>query len=163
MEHAILVSRGGGIDVHSAVAEPAGFAAFYFLRIDAAWNTVEVRVAVPGGGAIALRRTPRCAWFREGSPLAELEGASDVDLPITPLTNTLPIRRLALAPGESAAITVAYIDFPSLAVAPDRQRYTRLDAARYRFESVDGDFVREIEVDEHGLVVEYPGMFRRLH
>ena len=45
-----------------------------------------------------------------------------------------------------------------------RQRYTKLDPAgrRYRYESVDSDFTRDIEVDEHALVVTYPGLFRRL-
>jgi hypothetical protein len=45
----------------------------------------------------------------------------------------------------------------------DRQRYTCLEPLRaYRYESLDSDFVREIQVDQNGLVVTYPGLFRRL-
>jgi hypothetical protein len=52
---------------------------------------------------------------------------------------------------------------PSLNVTADPQRYTCLEPMRrYRFESLDSDFVREIEVDKNGLVVLYPGLFRRV-
>jgi hypothetical protein len=97
-----------------------------------------------------------------GAPLAHLSGAIDVDLSASPFTNTLPIRRLLLAQGRSADILVAYIAFPELTVAIDRQRYTCLEPDRsYRFESLDSDFSRDIEVDGDGLVVTYPGLFRR--
>jgi hypothetical protein len=101
--------------------------------------------------------------YGSGEPLPELVGALDVDLTATPFTNTLPIRRLRLKAGESAEIRAAYIRFPDLAVMPDRQRYTCLEAGRlYRYEAVDGDFSRDIEVDDNGLVVTYPGLFRRI-
>ena len=90
-----------------------------------------------------------------------MSGAIDVDLTITPLTNTLPIRRLDLEVGRSAEIATAYVDFPAMAVSRNPQRYTRLARDRYLFESLDRDFAREIEVDEAGLVVTYPGLFRR--
>jgi hypothetical protein len=66
-----------------------------------------------------------------------------------------------LAVGAAADIIVVYVTFPDLAVSADPQRYTRLAESTYRFESLDGGFVRDIEVDEHGLVVTYPGLFRR--
>ncbi|MEO9363797.1 MAG: putative glycolipid-binding domain-containing protein [Nitrososphaera sp.] len=55
---------------------------------------------------------------------------------------------------------------PHLAVTADLQRYTCLEPGRlYRYESINNDnssFVRDIEVDEHGLVVTYPGLFKRM-
>jgi hypothetical protein len=81
---------------------------------------------------------------------------------VTALTNTLPIRRLRLAIGECAEITAAYIAFPELTVSPNPQRYTRLSSDRYRYESLDTDFVREITVDEHGIVITYPDLFHRV-
>ena len=76
----------------------------------------------------------------------------------------MPIRRLALSHGKSAEILVVYILLPDLTTTTDRQRYTRLDAEgrRYRYDSLDSDFTRDIDVDEHGLVVLYPGLFRRI-
>lgn len=98
-----------------------------------------------------------------GTALPELNGAIDIDISITPFTNTLPIRRLNLRSGESYEILVVYIRMPGLSITTDRQRYTCLEVGRrYRYESVDSDFAREIEVDAHGLVVTYPDLFRRM-
>jgi uncharacterized protein len=97
-----------------------------------------------------------------GTQLPELAGAIDVDLSATPFTNTLPIRRLGLRSGQSETIQVVYVQFPDLTVTIDRQCYTCLEPGRrYRHESVDSDFTREIEVDGNGLVMAYPGLFRR--
>jgi hypothetical protein len=75
-----------------------------------------------------------------------------------------PSARLALGRGQSETIRVVYVRLPELAVSVDRQRYTCLEPGRrYRYESVDSDFARDIEVDDDGLVVTYPGLFRRVH
>jgi len=58
---------------------------------------------------------------------------------------------------------VVYVRIPELTVTTERQRYGCLaPRRRYRFESVDSDFGREIEVDGDGLVVTYPDLFRRV-
>jgi hypothetical protein len=64
-----------------------------------------------------------------------------VDLSITPLTNTLPIRRLKLGVGESAEIATAYVAIPDMEASLDRQRYTRVAFDRYRYVPLDSDFV----------------------
>jgi len=95
--------------------------------------------------------------------MPQLDGAIDVDLSITPFTNTLPIWRLDLAEGQAADIRAVYVRLPDLTVTIDPQRYTCLQRGRrYRYESLDSDFVREIDIDVHGLVVTYPGLFRRI-
>ncbi|MGB4107673.1 MAG: putative glycolipid-binding domain-containing protein [Alphaproteobacteria bacterium] len=92
-----------------------------------------------------------------------LEEARDIDFILTPLTNTLPIKRLHLTRGESADITIASISFPALEVTPDTQRYTCIEPGRlYRFESLSSDFTQDIEFDEGGLVSNYPQMFKRV-
>ena len=103
-------------------------------------------------------------WFdASGKPLPKLNGAIDIDLSASPFTNTLPIRRLKLRAGQSAEIVTVYILVPALTLMTDPQRYTCLEPLkRYRYESIDSDFTREIEVDSRGLVVTYPGLFRRL-
>jgi uncharacterized protein len=97
-----------------------------------------------------------------GAHRPDLDGCVDIDLTCTPFTNTLPIRRLPLRVGDSALITVAYVDVETLDVQPDRQRYTRLASHRWLFEQLTTDFAEEIEVDEFGLVRDYPTLFRRL-
>ena len=64
--------------------------------------------------------------------------------------------------GQSEDILAVYVQLPGLTVTTDRQRYTCLEPNRYRYDSLDSDFTREIEVDGHGLIVTYPGLFRRV-
>ena len=101
-------------------------------------------------------------WRWEGGPeLAEVAGALDVDLTVTPATNTLPVRRLAgLEVGQAADLRMAWVQFPGLEVLDSAQRYERLAADRWRFST--GDFSAELLVDPDGLVLDYGGLFRSL-
>lgn len=113
-----------------------------------------------------IGRTREGVWLVEQSDGTELRndverpnlaGCIDIDLSVTPSTNTLPIRRLNLAVGESAEVTAAWVRFPALVVQPLRQRYTRLAPDRYLYESLESDFTAELTVDDLGLVTHYPG------
>jgi len=101
-------------------------------------------------------------WRWEGGPeLAEVAGSLDVDLTVTPATNTLPIRRLAaLEVGRAADLHMAWVQFPGLELLASAQRYERLGPDRWRF-STDG-FQAELLVDPDGLVLGYGGVFRSL-
>jgi len=116
------------------------------------------------GGAVSrvLVADGAGGWSWEGgAELAEVAGALDVDLTVTPATNSLPIRRLAdLAVGQAAELSMAWVQFPELSVIASAQRYERLAADRWRFSS--GDFSAELVVDPEGLVLEYSGLFRSL-
>jgi hypothetical protein len=76
-----------------------------------------------------------------------------VDLEWSPSTNTLPIRRLRLAPGDRATVSAAWVHFPSLELERLDQSYERIAQYRYRYRS--GRFVAEIEVDDESLVLRY--------
>jgi hypothetical protein len=55
-----------------------------------------------------------------------------------------------------------YVLLPELTVTLERQRYTCLEPGRrYRFESLESGFTRDIEVDGAGLVTTYPDLFHR--
>jgi hypothetical protein len=101
-----------------------------------------------------------------GESVPGLEGCVDVDISATPFTNTLPIRRLGLAPGESADLSVAYVDIDEMRAWREEQRYTRLkknsEDALYKYESLDSGFTADLPVDTDGLVLDYPGLFRRV-
>jgi hypothetical protein len=98
--------------------------------------------------------------------MPDLDGCIDVDISSTPFTNTLPIRRLGLEPGESEELAVTYILVPELLVGAERQRYDCLEAQAegglYRFEALPSGFTAELPVDADGLVIDYPGLFRRV-
>ena len=166
VEHLVLTTGEHGITADSAVVgtvDGVPFAARYTIGCDPEWRVRSVTAEVVGGGRVRLAADGAGNWTDEGGrSQPALAGAIDVDLSITPFTNTLPIRRLGLAAGESAEILVVYLDFPELRVSVDRQRYTCLDPMRrYLFEAVDGTFAREIRVPGDGLVLTYPGLFRR--
>ncbi len=110
---------------------------------------------------LGVVHTIRRGWTVSGTPRPDLAGCVDLDLSITPSTNTLPIRRLGLEVGDGLEVTAAWVRFPELRVEPLRQRYTRLDATRYRYESLDSGYSAVLETDADGLVVAYPGLWAR--
>jgi hypothetical protein len=125
------------------------------------WETREVEVTTRSGETkrqlqLSVRDT---SWSSGGRRLSELDGAIDIDLGVTPSTNTLPIRRLQLEVGQQADLKVAWVRFPDLEVILSNQRYTRLTEDTYRYES--SSFQRDIDVDDAGLVVTYPDLFVR--
>jgi hypothetical protein len=168
LEHLVLHEGPEGVTADSIVlAPPAGTVAAgrYRTACDPGWRVRRLEVSVAGrDGGLELSSDGAGRWVdRAGAPVAALDGAIDVDISATPFTNTLPIRRLGLSVGGTATIAVLYIRFPGLEVTLERQRYTCLDPGRrYRYESVDSGFTRDIEVDEDGLVVTYPGLFQRI-
>jgi hypothetical protein len=149
------------------VADGRPFRLAYEVRCDAYWRVRYAQVGVPGQPPkVELLSDGEGTWARpNGRAVAYLEGCEYVDISETPFTNTLPIRRLGLAPGESAEIAVAYFDEAELQPWPEPQRYTRLETESegevYSFLSLDGGFTADLPVDSDGLVLDYPGLFRR--
>jgi hypothetical protein len=167
-EHLVLNVGTDGIVADAVVLTGSGdeaFAAHYRIACDRQWRTRRLDVEVIGDDRrIAVTADGAGNWTDPSDgPLPDLQGAIDVDLSVTPFTNTLPIRRLGLRTGEAAEIIVVYIRFPDLSVTTHGQRYTCLELGkRYRFESLDSDFTRDLEVDDKRLVVTYPGLFLRI-
>jgi uncharacterized protein len=135
----------------------------YEIVCDRVWRTRSVRVRIEGGDfarEIELECDGHGVW-RDGSRvLHELDGCHDVDLSVTPATNTLPIRRLELPIGASASVTAAWIRIPEWTVQPLDQRYTRLEARRYVYESPG--FQAELELDDLSLVERYGELWARV-
>jgi hypothetical protein len=164
----------GGTALVAVEGEP--FQVRYSVRLDSRWATRAVEITVRQGRApherqlrLSVDRQYRWEIAREpagdDAPRdndAALSGLADVDLGFTPATNTLPIRRLAPAIGQGVDVTAAWVRFPELTVQPLPQRYTRLAERRYRYESNNGAFVAELEVDDLGLVVRYEGGWERV-
>ncbi|HMF72577.1 MAG TPA: putative glycolipid-binding domain-containing protein, partial [Flavitalea sp.] len=74
---------------------------------------------------------------------------------------TLPVNRLKLHTNDERQIQVIYVDVLKRKIKQIRQKYTRLSNTVYLYENVPNDFEAKIEVDELGLVVDYPGLFVR--
>lgn len=139
----------------------------YRLSCDAAFRVRAARLASRTAieRRLDLRSDGEGCWSDASGRLEHLDGCIDLDLAATPFTNTLPIRRLGLRPGESAEIQVAYVTVPELDLKRVRQRYTcrrkDKDGGLYLYEGLDSDFAAELPVDADGLVLDYPGQWRR--
>jgi len=172
LESLRLVEDAEGVRTDSVVIgldEGRPFAIRYAIRCDAAWHVRDVEIASLEGRSttLALTSNGMGRWTDgSGDHLPALDGCLDVDISATPFTNTLPIRRLSLAPGWATEITVVYISVPTLTVGVSRQRYRCLTwgaaGGSYRFETGAGDFTADITVDADGLVVEYPQIARQV-
>jgi uncharacterized protein len=172
-----FVARGTAIS-----SDPVTYACRYELITDDGWVSTRFEASVEGAGWLRTVRMERAAgrWrvttaeqgnldaLAPSSPFPgsedpdRLTDAMDVDLYASPLTNTLPIRRLGLIgrpPGTERTITAAWILLPSLAVLPLEQTYTVLGPGKMRYAS-EG-FTADLDVDDEGFVTYYPGLARR--
>jgi hypothetical protein len=138
----------------------------YKIECDDNWETkdVAIRQERPGNTSNLTLKViaNKQIWKTKGSKIPFAAGLHDVDLEITPATNTLPIRRIGLKEGESQQVDTVWVRFPSLTTEMLRQRYTRIDRTRYRYEYLSTGYQAALEVDEFGLVVSYGDQWRRV-
>lgn len=137
----------------------------YVVDCDRSWATRSARLNVTHGSAsreVRLIVDDQRRWWSDGKEIAEVAGCVDIDISLSPSTNTLPIRRLSLARGEESDVVAAWIRFPELTIEPLQQRYVRTGEFLYRYASDGGAFTADIEVDELGLVVSYPPLWQRV-
>jgi len=166
IEHLLLEldddgSRADGVVV--AGFEGALLHLGYTVECDAQWRFRRATVAATGNGETRQRRierNPHGEWTIDGAARPDLAPCSDIDIMGTPFTNTMPIRRLALAPEEPVAISVVYVRIPDLAVSVAAQDYTRRGAG-FRYRSLGSDFTAELSVDADGIVIDYGTIWRR--
>lgn len=163
IEYCALAEDAGSASLEGTVitefdGEPA--LAHYVVTCPHDWQTASLELSLDQARSrrsLTLHRR-NAGWVTDTQQeFAQLQGCIDVDLSVTPSTNTLPIRRLNLAVGASAEVTAAWVRFPALTVEPLRQRYTRSAPDRYRYESLESGFTAELTVDDLGLVTLYPG------
>jgi uncharacterized protein len=136
----------------------------YQVICDTAWHTRSAQVS----GWVGDQRVETemlvdeaFNWWLNGVEQAQVAGCIDLDLNFSPLTNTLPIRRLNLAVGQAAEVKAAWLRFPSFRLELLEQIYRRSAGDTYRYESAGGSFTADLTVDEVGLVTNYPGQWIR--
>lgn len=99
----------------------------------------------------------------DGHTMPLFADCREVDLNLTPFTNTIPIRRLYPAVNTAVDITVMYFDLLAWTIKPVPQRYAYQGLNKYFFESFDTGFTSTITVDDHGIVIDYPCLWRRIY
>lgn len=162
--------------------EPIPYRLDYALETGPGFVTSRLRVASRGDGwrrTLDLRRRTDGDWSVEadaeggvdlpppGGDHTPLTGLLDCDLGLSPVTNLMPVlRHDLLSGGGPVELTTAWVSVPDLSVQADGQRYafvrTDRDSRVIRFEATDGTFAAEVTVDLNGIVIEFPGIARRL-
>lgn len=161
VEHATMSSDADGQILAGVVEGTTDHRAYrirYTVRCTADWMTRRATVQGNIGDEqvdLEIGRTETGAWTLNGAPQHQIDRCVDVDLGFSPITNTLAIRRLNLDVGRAAIVRAAWLRFPDLAFQVLEQRYERVGESRYIYESDNGRFRAELEVDAEGIVVRY--------
>ncbi|MEK3805621.1 putative glycolipid-binding domain-containing protein [Bacillus sp. FSL H8-0547] len=166
-EHFSLAREGGLFRGYGKVTYEEGNVLFYVnyaVELDSNWRTRNVKIAASGAGELEILSDGEGRWFRpDGKEIGELNGAIDVDLSVTPFTNSLPINRNEWEPGQKRNFEMVYVDVPQLRLFKVSQTYTfleQIDSTR-TFAYQCRDFESLIYVDTEGFVLEYPDLFIR--
>ena len=167
LEHLLLTEHSADSVILAFDDQHGPFRLTYRLTWDGLWRVREAALVVTTEGfnrSLLLKTDGQGHWrHADGPAIAELDGCIDVDIWPTPFTNSFPIWREPMAVGERREFRMAWIFAPDLTVHPQPQAYTRLAERLYVFENLDGSgFRAELPVDEGGIVVDYPNLFRRV-
>jgi hypothetical protein len=133
----------------------------YVLRISAQWRVSQFLLFRDLEEADLWLGTDGHGRWGEvnGAHRTDLDGATDLTLVSAPLAHTVPIRRLPLAVGDAADLSVLQVDVETLGVVPMRTRYQRLDERTWRH--VADGVTTEFDVDEFGLPLDVGDRLRR--
>jgi uncharacterized protein len=148
------------------VSENQPFAVNYRIEINADWKVSAFKIISLDVSArqIEMNSDGRGKWFDENSEhREEFDGCFEIDITLTPFTNTLPVKRLNLAAGERKEISVLYIELPEFNIKRVEQFYTKLDERLYVYEGYPKDFRARLPLDENDFVIDYPELFRRIY
>lgn len=171
-EVVFMRTRAQGLELsgHTAAVEAGeAWAIRYSIIVDSRWTTQRAHIhawSAAGQREVALTTDGAGSWSIDGVPAPRLDGCFDVDLEASSLTNALPVRRLGLELGASAEAPAAYVRASDLGIERLEQRYVRLDSEderqRYDYTSPQFGFRCELLYDDSGLVLEYPGIAKRV-
>jgi uncharacterized protein len=167
LENCLVNTTSHGSEINSIIVgkyEEKIYRVEYKIRTNSNWETVYAEVQSQHSDRkekSIFEGDGKGNWFVDGQQAEQFDGCIDIDIPLTPFTNTLPINRLKLAQGDEQQIQVIYIDLLQRQITPVKQKYTRLSNTLYHYENVPNDFEAKIEVDELGFVVDYPSLFVR--
>jgi hypothetical protein len=136
----------------------------YLIKTNQNWETILLEIYSRHSDktqSIRLQSDGKGNWTSNDGNAEQFKGCIDVDLSLTPFTNTLPIKRLRLNQNQSKEIQVIYCNLLEEQIKPVRQKYICLSKTKYHYENIPNDFEATIEVDEEMFVVDYPSLFFR--
>ena len=167
LENCLVDVTPSGADINSVIVgkyEGRIYRVEYHIKTNPDWETQFVQVTSRHSNReqkFRLHKFGEDRWIAEGQAVNEFTGCMDVDIVVTPFTNTLPINRLKLGVNESQEVRVIYFDLLKQQLRPVQQLYTRIGDLKYHYENIPNDFEADITIDENGFVVDYPSLFER--
>ena len=167
LEHLHINDWGDTIRVRSVIIghkDGTDYGIHYEMTLDPDWTFRSVIFQRTDGVMKVLQSDGKGNWHDgDGEPLPQLDGCIDIDISGTPFTNTLPIRRNRdWVIGEPRRFDMAWVPLDTL---EPFQGWADLHPAWGR----NAGAIRRpmapskprFSVDDDGLVVDYPGLFRR--
>lgn len=142
------------------------FSIQYEIEITTDWKVSSFFIRRNGIESTELKLTSDLNghWFdKDGNHVDAFDNCIDIDISLTPFTNTLPVRRLNFEKGEKKTLHMLYIKLPEFELQKLTQHYTKLDNRLYLYENAVSGFRAELPLDEHGIVKDYPGIFTRIY
>ncbi len=135
----------------------------YLIKLNQLWETYHCYVKSQFNNEVKTFEFEKGhnKWSLNGQYVNSFDGCTDVDIPLTPFTNSLPINRLQLNPGQEENIDVIYIDIFEDSIKHVKQKYRRISPDVWKYENIPNDFEAEIKVDDDGFVIDYPQLFTR--
>jgi len=167
LENCLINENASGIEISSTIIghyEDKIYKVEYHIKTNSHWETVFFKIISLHSNQkqiISFDSDGKGNWTNAGQPMPLFTGCIDIDIRLTPFTNTLPISRLKLQPGETRVIQVLYFDLLEGKTMPVRQRYTCISATEYHYQNIPNDFEANILVDDSGFVMDYPSLFIR--
>ncbi|MFJ8090698.1 putative glycolipid-binding domain-containing protein [Lysinibacillus sp. NPDC095746] len=137
----------------------------YKVDLDANWFTKKLTIMVDEHNSLKLTSDGKGNWFEnDGQVIDKLKGAIDIDISATPFSNSLPINRMNWVLNQEEHFEMVYISIPSLEVkkVPQSYKYLNNNGKLRYFKYRSYDYETIICVDEQGLVIDYPNLFRRI-
>ena len=167
LENCLVDITAAGAEINSTIIGKYGekiYQVDYQIKINENWETLFLHLKTQYSSRredLIFESDGRGNWIMNGRQADQFKGCVDIDIALSPLTNTLPIRRLKLSDGEEQEIQVIYFNILEQEIGTARQKYIRLSNTVYQYENIPNDFEAKIIVDEYGLVVDYPALFVR--
>ena len=137
----------------------------YFVKINRQWESRYLKIVnchEEGNKELELQRLPGNKWMVNGKEDAAYEGFDGIYISVTPFTNTFIINRKKLQEEESIKMRIIYIEPLEMRTEPIEVVYTKLTEREFEYQNLTTGYNVVLDVDENGLVTNYPGYFKML-
>jgi len=168
LEHCVLNYTTHSIEISSVIIGKSKnniYRLDYSMTLDKKWELKTATINIDScklKKKFMVKRSTNGNWFLNNKIAKRFHNCTEIDISLTPFTNSLPINRIGFIKGQDEKIKVIYFDILEGKVKPVMQRYTRLTSSKYRFQNIPNDFEAVIRIDKNGLVNKYPALFKQI-